>query len=77
LAPRNRDRIREASYDLSARLAAPEFEWMLKKRLVTRAEYVEINPSELFAAVFGEREPLDDAIEFYRKHGFTAGKPPR
>jgi hypothetical protein len=67
---RRHRRIRREVEDLYERIAAANLEWMLRRKLIPRDEYLEISVDHLMTAVFGDKPYLDEAIDFYRKNGY-------
>lgn len=60
-------RIRACAIDLIARTTAAEMDFILDGLRLPRSVAVDVMSSDLHAAVFGARKPLDKVIDSYRR----------
>lgn len=64
---RRRKRIISHANDLSARLVAAELDLFGQGLRLPRQSVLDLTTADLYAAVFGKREPIDDEIAKYRR----------
>lgn len=71
----NHREIRRAADDLTARFGAAQLEWEDGGRVLDGDDLLNITTSRLHAATFPGTLQLNDAIAWYREHGFQSAQP--